>query len=121
MSSFTLPIKNIIIQTKNYFDSKEFITLEFFINQNNVLTFPIHLSNLQSEVKNKFKEILKGKSTAINLSINENINSILKIDNEFIIFNSVIEINNEMHQEYYLKFENNSIFRNEIRNFLDNN
>lgn len=121
MSNLTFPIKNIIIRTRNYSDSKEFITLEFFINQSNFLTFPIQLSNLQTEVKNKFSKILKGKNVAINLSINENINSILQIDNEFIIFNSVIEISNSIHQEYYLKFENNSIFRNEIRNFLDNN
>ena len=121
MSNFTLPIKNITIQTKNYFDSKEFIDLEFFINQNIFLVFPIKLSILQSEIKDKFEKILKGKNITINLLTNENIDSILKIDNEFVIFNSLIEISDGISQEYYLKFDNNSIFRNEIRNFLDNN
>ena len=39
-----LTIKNINIRTRNYFDSNEIIILEFFINENNFLTYPIKVN-----------------------------------------------------------------------------
>lgn len=98
----------------------DIIYLEFFINQSNFLTFPFYLKNIEAEIIEKFQKVLLGKEVVINLSLEqptENESKILQIKKEYILFD-IITRNGVLSQETYFIMENNSIFRNALRQFL---
>jgi hypothetical protein len=115
---YLIPIKEIKIKISNYLQDNYISSLDIFINNTSFLTFPIYNKNINDIIK-KFENILLGKDVFLDLTMSEDISNIIKIDKESILFNTIKSIN-KIHQESYLKFENNNIFRNEIRNFIDN-
>lgn len=101
-------------------NNSEIIYLQFFINQSNFLSFPFYLKNIQTEIIEKFNKILLGKEVVINLSLEqstEDESKILQVKKEYTLFN-IIKKDVTFNQETYLIMENNSIFRNAIRQFL---
>jgi hypothetical protein len=101
-------------------NNSEIIYLQFFINQSNFLSFPFHLKNIQTEIIEKFNKVLIGKEVVINLSLGQptvDESKILQIKKEYTLFN-IIKKDGAFDQETYFIMENNSIFRNAIRQFL---
>jgi hypothetical protein len=101
-------------------NNSEIIYLQFFINQSNFLSFPFDLKNIQTEIIEKFNKVLLGKEVVINLSLGqptEDESKILQIKKEYTLFN-IIKKDGAFDQETYFIMENNSIFRNAIRQFL---
>ena len=98
-------------------NNSEIIYLQFFINQSNFLSFPFDLKNIQTEIIEKFNKILLGKEVVINLSLEQDESKILQVKKEYTLFN-IIKKDVIFNQETYLIMENNSIFRNAIRQFL---
>jgi hypothetical protein len=101
-------------------NNSEIIYLQFFINQSNFLSFPFDLKNIQFEIIEKFNKVLLGKEVVINLSMGQptgDESKILQIKKEYTLFN-IIKKDGAFNQETYLIMENNSIFRNAIRQFL---
>ncbi len=103
--------------------------LKFVINENITLFFPFFKKSLKNYLIPNFENILLGKEVCINLNMMENIDkyfqndSLLKINNEYIEFLFQKEYSNTEYQlptpfSFELKFENNNIFRNGLREFL---
>jgi hypothetical protein len=116
-----IPINDFRISIKNYEISNDIIVLEFYINNSNFINFPFYKKNIFEELILKFKKVIDGKQSVINLNFinDENTSNILQFEKDYVLFNIVRTINN-FTSEIYLKCENNSIVRNEIRNFIDN-
>jgi hypothetical protein len=116
-----IPINDFRISIKNYQDSNDIIILEFYLNNSNFMNFPFYKKNILEEIILKFKKVIDGKQSVINLNFQNDMNTsnILQFEKDYILFNIVRTINN-FTSEIYLKCENNSIVRNELRNFIDN-
>ena len=98
-------------------NNSEIIYLQFFINQSNFLSFPFYLKNIQTEIIEKFNKVILGKEVVINLSLEQDESKILQVKKEYTLLN-IIKKDVTFNQETYLIMENNSIFRNAIRQFL---
>ena len=115
-----LPITNFEIRRTPVPNHSDIIYIQFFINQSNFISFPFYLKNIQSEIIDKFNKVLVGKDVVIDLRLDQNTqdeSKLLQIKKEFTLFNG-IKKNETFNQETYLIMENNSIFRNAIRQFL---
>lgn len=99
------------------------VYLKFYINNSNFLTFPFYTKNIQTEIIDKFIKVLTGKDVVINLKLDDDSteSKLLQIKKEYILFDIIknYEENTPLIQETYLIFENNSIFRNAIRKFIN--
>jgi len=97
--------------------------LKFYINNSNFITFPFYTKNIQTEIIDKFIKVFTGKDVVINLNLDsdESSSKLLQIKKEYILFDIIknYEGNKPLIQETYLLFENNSIFRNGIRKFIN--
>jgi len=99
--------------------STDMIYLKFYINKSNFITFPFYIKNIENEIIEKFKKVLIGKDVVINLNFTEDESKLLQIKKEYILFDIIKHYNNSSIQETYLIFENNTIFRNAIRKFIN--
>ena len=105
--------------------TSKIVYLKFYINNSNFITFPFISENIQTEIIDKFKKVLEGKDTVINLKLNDDEykeSKLLQIKKEYILFDIIKnqqEGSNSFIQETYLIFENNSIFRNAVRKFIN--
>jgi len=101
----------------------DIVYLKFYINNSNFITFPFYTKNIQTEIIDKFIKVLTGKDVVINLNLDsdESSSKLLQIKKEYILFDIIknYEENTPLIQETYLIFENNSIFRNGIRKFIN--
>jgi hypothetical protein len=101
----------------------DIVYLKFYINNSNFITFPFYTKNIQTEIIDKFIKVLTGKDVVINLNLDsdESSSKLLQIKKEYILFDIIknYEGNTPLIQETYLIFENNSIFRNGIRKFIN--
>lgn len=118
-----IPITNFDI-TK-VFVTSDIVYIKFYFNNSNFITFPFTVKNIQSEIIDKFQKVLEGKDTVINLKLNDDEykeSKLLQIKKEYILFDIIKnqqEGSNSFIQETYLIFENNSIFRNAVRKFIN--
>ena len=110
-------------EIKKIYATDGVIYLKFNINNSNFITFPFYIKNIQTEIIDKFIKVLTGKDVVINLKLDEDSteSKLLQIKKEYILFNIIknYEGNIPLIQETYLIFENNSIFRNAIRKFIN--
>ena len=110
-------------EIKKIYATDGVIYLKFNINNSNFITFPFYIKNIQTEIIDKFIKVLTGKDVVINLKLEEDSteSKLLQIKKEYILFNIIknYEGNIPLIQETYLIFENNSIFRNAIRKFIN--
>ena len=115
-----IAINDFRISIKNY-NSDNIIVLEFYLNNSNFINFPFYKKNIYTELISKFKKVIDGKEVTINLNFenDEKTSNILQFEKDYVLFNIVRTIDN-FNSEIYLKCENNSIVRNELRNFIDN-
>jgi hypothetical protein len=125
---YKIRIKMTYISITNFEIKKIYATdgvvyLKFYINNSNFITFPFYIKNIQTEIIDKFIKVLTGKDVVINLKLDEDSteSKLLQIKKEYILFNIIknYEGNIPLIQETYLVFENNSIFRNAIRKFIN--
>jgi hypothetical protein len=93
------------------------INLEFYINQSNFITFPFYIKNIENEITDKFKQVLAGKEVVINLSLDSGSSKLFQITKSYSLIN-VLRKDEGLSEEIYLKLENNSIFRNALRQFI---
>ncbi len=110
-------------EIKKIYATDGVVYLKFYINNSNFITFPFYIKNIQTEIIDKFIKVLTGKDVVINLKLDEDSteSKLLQIKKEYILFNIIknYEGNIPLIQETYLVFENNSIFRNAIRKFIN--
>ena len=116
-------IKDFEVLSVPYEESNDIISLQFKINGRNFITFPFYIKNIENEIINKFKKAINGKSTTIDLRLNNEYYALLQINKDNFIFNTLININQGPNQtilthEFYQVFDNNNIFRNALRNFI---
>lgn len=103
--------------------------LKFIINENIILNFPLYKKTIKHDIIQKFEDVLNGKNVCINLNMLENLDhhfqnyNYLNINKEYFeIISQTIYNNTEYKLPYpinsQMKFENNNIFRNSLRDFL---
>jgi len=98
----------------------DFCCLKFVFNKSQFITVPFDVSRLQNEIIDKLKLFIDHqKEIVINLS-SDSSSRIWQIKKEYFLFDLVYEGDGGYHQETYLIGENNSIFRNGVRQFLLN-
>jgi hypothetical protein len=107
-----------------YEDNGDIVNLTFKINNGNFFMFPYYKKNIKVEIIDKFFKIIEGQKTSINLSFDSELqkhqSNILEFNNEYIVYNIVQSYGNNLIQESYFVFENNSIVRNGLRKFVYN-
>lgn len=127
-----ISIQNFEIRQVPVSNRSDIIYLQFFINQSNFLSFPFYINNIENEIIEKFEKVLLGKEVVINLNLEqtgEDESNILQIKKEYILFDvmkrtedrETTEAVQALRQETYLILENNSVVRNTIRQFINNN
>ena len=115
-------IKDFEVFTTPYSDRSDIISLQFKINGRNFINFPYYVKDIQTEIIDKFKKAIDGKSITINLSLDNKYYALLEINKHNFIFNVLNSIPQDnllpLTQEFYQVFDNNTIFRNALRNFI---
>ncbi len=115
-------IKDFEVLTTPYSDRSDIISLQFKINGRNFINFPYYVKDIQTEIIDKFKKAIDGKSITINLSLDNKYYALLEINKHNFIFNVLNSIPQDnllpLTQEFYQVFDNNTIFRNALRNFI---
>jgi hypothetical protein len=106
--------------------TSKIVYLKFYINNSNFITFPFIYENIQTEIIDKFQKVLEGKDVIIDLKLNDDCSykesKLFQIKKEYILFDIIKHYQDDSDssiQETYLIFENNSIFRNAIRKFIN--
>lgn len=94
---------------------EDFCSLKFVLNKSQFITVPFRVINLQKEVVDKLKLFIdQQKEIVIDLGGGK----LWQIKKEYFLFDFICEGEGGFHQETYLICENNSIFRNGVRQFL---
>lgn len=115
-------IKDFEVLFTPYSGRIDVVSLQFIINGRNFLTFPYYVKNMETEIIDKFKKAINGKLTTIDLRLNNEYYALLQINKDNFIFNILNSIHQgnqvSLTQEFYQVFDNNTIFRNALRNFI---
>lgn len=116
-------IKNFEVILHPYVDKTNIISLQFLINNRNFISFPYYVEKMEIEVIEKFRKAINGKETTIDLRLNNEYYALLQIKRDCFIFdiiNSMSQPDNclPVTQESFQVFENNTVFRNALRNFI---
>lgn len=115
-------IKDFKVLVTPYSDRTDVISLQFRINGRNFINFPYYVKNIENEIIDKFRKAIDGKSTTIDLSFEDKYYALLQINKNEFIFNTLKSIPQDnrlpLTQEFYQVFDNNTIFRNALRNFI---
>lgn len=121
-----IPITN--FEITKVFATPKIVYLKFYINNSNFITFPFISENIQEQIVDKFKRVFDGKDVVVDLKLNDDSSykesKLLQIKKEYILFDVIKHYQDDSDsviQETYLIFENNSIFRNAIRKFINDN
>ena len=121
-----IPITN--FEITKVFSTSKIVYLKFYINNSNFITFPYISENIQEEIIEKFQKVLEGKEVVVDLKLNDDCSykesKLLQIKKEYLLFDIIKDYQDDsvsVIQETYLIFENNSIFRNAIRKFINDN
>jgi hypothetical protein len=118
-------IKNFEVVLHPYSDKTDIVSLQFVINNRNFISYPYYVKNIETEIIEKFRKAINGKETTIDLRLNNEYYALLQIKKDCFIFDTINSIQqNEaglpVTQELYQVFENNTVFRNSLRNFISN-
>lgn len=98
---------------------EDFCSLKFVLNKSQFITVPYQVINLQKEVVDKLKLFIdQQKEIVIDLGGGGDKSWLWQIKKEYFLFDFLCEGEGGFHQETYLICENNSIFRNGVRQFL---
>ena len=116
-------IKDFEVLSSPYTDRTDVISLQFRINGGNFLTFPFYVKNIQTEIIDKFTKAISGKPIDIDLRLDNEYYALLQINKDNFLFNIINSIHQgynklSLTQEFYQVFDNNTIFRNALRNFI---
>jgi hypothetical protein len=116
-------IKDFEVLLTPYSERIDVISLQFIINGRNFLTFPFYVKNIDTEIIDKFRKAIDGKSTTIDLRLDNEYYALLQINKDNFLFNILNSIHQgwnqlSLTQEFYQVFDNNTIFRNALRNFI---
>lgn len=116
-------IKDFEVLVTPYSERTDVISLQFRINERNFINFPCYVKDIENEVIDKFRKAIDGKSTTINLSFEDKYYALLEINKNEFIFNTLKSIPQDnqlpLTQEFYQVFDNNTVFRNALRNFIN--
>lgn len=117
-----LTITDFEITSQNAGDNFSYIKL--YINKSNFITIPFQTSSIQSEITDKLITfITQHKDVVINLSSpNPSNNSrLFQIKKDYFLLDFIYResLSPLLAQETYLIGENNTIFRNAIRKFIN--
>ena len=116
-------IKDFEVLITPYSGRIDVISLQFKINGRNFITFPFYVKNIETEIIDKFRKAIDGKSTTIDLRLDNEYYALLQINKDNFLFNILNSIHQgrdqiSLIQEFYQVFDNNTIFRNALRNFI---
>ncbi len=116
--STTIPVYNCELSIEKLEGRIDIFHLVLKIDNFQYFRFPCLTKNIENNLIDVFKHIIKGKEKIIDLNFDSNYNLIQFQKDIFSIFmlNSVDNIT----QELKIVFENNSIVRNSLRTFVDN-
>jgi hypothetical protein len=116
-----LPITDFEITTQ--FVSDNFSYIKLYINKSNFITIPFQTSSIQKEITDKLIAfITQQKDVVINLSSSFSHDSrLFQIKKDYFLIDFLYRESSSpsLTQETYLICENNSIFRNAIRKFIN--
>ena len=117
-----LTITDFEITSQNAGDNFSYIKL--YINKSNFITIPFQTSSIQSEITDKLITfITQHKDVVINLSSpNPSNNSrLFQIKKDYFLLDFIYRESSSplLAQETYLIGENNNVFRNAIRKFIN--
>jgi hypothetical protein len=116
-----LPITDFEITTQ--FVSDNFSYIKLYINKSNFITIPFQTSSIQKEITDKLIAfITQQKDVVINLSSSSSHDSrLFQIKKDYFLIDFLYRESSSpsLTQETYLICENNSIFRNAIRKFIN--
>ena len=114
-----IPITDFEITTQ--FAGDNFSYIKLYINKSNFITIPFQTSSIQNEITDKLIAfITQHKDVVINLSSSGN-SRLFQIKKDYFLIDFLYRESSSLTQETYLICENNSIFRNAIRKFINNN
>jgi len=117
-----MEIKDFEVLLIPYSERTDVISLQFRINGRNFINFPYYVKDIETEIIDKFRKAVEGKSTTINLSFDDKYYALLEINKHnfiFSILNSIPQDNRlPLTQEFYQVFDNNTIFRNALRKIV---
>lgn len=118
-----MEIKDFEVLLIPYSERTDVVSLQFKINGRNFINFPYYVKDIETEIIDKFRKAIEGKSTTINLSFDDKYYALLQINKHDIIFNilnSIPQGDNRLPltQESYHVFDNNTVFRNALRNLV---
>ena len=116
--STIIPVSSFEISIDKFNERIDMVHLVLKINNLQYFRFPYYVKNIENNLIDVFKHIIKGKEKTVDLNFNSNYNLIQFQKDIITIFllNSVDEIT----QELKIVFENNSIARNGLRTFINN-
>ena len=121
MSSFN-KVNNFEISIEKIEDVINVVHLVIKINSFDYFRFPYYTSNIYDLIKS-FKDIIEGKIKTISLNFNYNYN-LMTFDKDRImisLLNDKVSGTTNFVQEFRIFFENNSIVRNSLRQFIEDN
>lgn len=118
-----MEIKDFEVLLIPYSERTDVVSLQFKINGRNFINFPYYVKDIETEILDKFRKAIEGKSTTINLSFDDKYYALLQINKHNFVFNILNSIPQEdnrlpLTQECYHVFDNNTIFRNALRNLV---
>lgn len=114
-----IPITDFEITTQ--FAGDNFSYIKLYINKSNFITIPFQTSSIQNEITDKLIAfITQHKDVVINLSSSSN-SRLFQIKKDYFLIDFLYRESSSLTQETYLICENNSIFRNAIRKFINDN
>jgi hypothetical protein len=103
-------------------NQSDIINLEIYINESNFFVFPVYIRKMEEEIEDKLKKVLEGKDVVIDLSLDDDSDrssKLFQITKEYSLINIINRNEKDYREEIYLKAENNTIFRNGIRKFIN--
>ena len=118
-----MEIKDFEVLLIPYSERTDVISLQFRIYGRNFINFTYYVKDIETEIIDKFRKAVEGKSTTINLSFDNKYYALLEINKHnfiFSILNSIPQDNRllPLTQEFYQVFDNNTIFRNALRKIV---
>ena len=121
MSSFN-KVNNFEISIEKIEDVINVVHLVIKINSFDYFRFPYYTSNIYDLIKS-FKDIIEGKIKTISLNFNYNYNLMTFEKDRIMIslLNDKVSGTTNFVQEFRIFFENNSIVRNSLRQFIEDN
>lgn len=118
-----LPIKSFDIQLLQEPNHTNIRTLFFLINKIHFFTFPCYYDDFLRNIEPSLRELTLGKKKTKTLDLNFNFNyNQIQFKENYILFSTIntnTTLTPSLHQEVYIKFENNDIVKNALHDFVE--